>query len=111
MTTPTPRDQSDRCGRGGTGRIQPPDSSEGEPAPASRGRGPPAESQARGARAAKVKGRTIYLHDDLFERIIVQAHRRGRTISEYVAAVLERQVPDHRVVRAEQAEPGKTDAA
>ena len=64
------------------------------------------------ARAAKrIKGRTIYLHDDLFERIIVQAHRRGRTISEYVAAVLDRQVPDHRVVRAEQAEPGKTDAA
>jgi len=56
-------------------------------------------------RPAKVKGHTIYLHDDLFERVIVQAHRRGKTISEYVAGVLERQVPDHRVVRAEPAEP------
>jgi hypothetical protein len=52
----------------------------------------------------KMKGRTIYLPDDLFERILVQAHRRNRTISEYVTGILERQVPDHRVVRAETAE-------
>jgi hypothetical protein len=45
----------------------------------------------------RIKGRTIYLHDDLFERILVAAHLRDRTISEYVSAVLERQVPDHRV--------------
>jgi hypothetical protein len=52
------------------------------------------------ARAAKrIKGRTIYLPDDLFERIIVQAHRRNRTISEYVTAILDRQVPEHRGVR------------
>jgi hypothetical protein len=46
----------------------------------------------------KVKGRTIYLPDDLFERIMVQAHRRDKTISEYVTMILERQVPDHRTV-------------
>jgi hypothetical protein len=53
--------------------------------------------------AKRVKARTIHLHDDLFERIIVQAHRRNRTISEYVASILDRQVPDHRVIRG--AEP------
>jgi hypothetical protein len=55
-----------------------------------------------------VKGRTVYLHDDLFERVIVQAHRRGKTISEYVSAILERQVPDHRVIVRD---PGEPDAA
>ena len=56
------------------------------------------------ARAAKrIKGRTIYLPDDLFERILVQAHRRDRTISEYVAGILERQVPDYRTARIEPA--------
>jgi hypothetical protein len=54
------------------------------------------------ARAARrIKGRTIYLPDDLFERILVQAHRRDRTISEYVAGILDRQVPDHRTTRTE----------
>jgi hypothetical protein len=37
--------------------------------------------------------------DDLFERIMVHAFRKGRTISEYVAGILERQVPDHRTAR------------
>ena len=81
------------------------DAPEPEPS-AGRGRGAqprkPAVPRAADARAArKIKGRTIYLPDDLFERILVQAHRRNRTISEYVAAILDRQVPDHRVVRAE----------
>lgn len=53
------------------------------------------------ARAKRIRGRTIYLPDDLFERILVQAHRRDRTIREYVAGILERQVPDHRIARAE----------
>jgi hypothetical protein len=53
--------------------------------------------------AARIKGRTIDLPDDLFERILVQAHRRDRTISEYVAGILDRQVPDHRIARAESA--------
>jgi hypothetical protein len=39
-------------------------------------------------------GRTIHLQDDLFERIMVHTHGRGKNISEYVAWVLERQVPD-----------------
>jgi hypothetical protein len=40
---------------------------------------------------------------DLFERILVQAHRRDKTISEYVTMILERQVPDHRTIRADTA--------
>lgn len=54
-----------------------------------------------GKAAKKPKGRTVYLSDDLFERIIVQAHRRDKTISEYVSMILERQVPDHRTIRAD----------
>jgi hypothetical protein len=59
------------------------------------------EIDARTAR--RIRGRTIYLPDDLFERILVQAHRRDQTISLYVAGILERQVPDHRTARAEPA--------
>ena len=86
-----------------------------EPEPtAGRGRGAAsrkaAATRAVDARAArKIKGRTIYLPDDLFERILVQAHRRNRTISEYVAGILDRQVPDHRTVRAA-GDPVDTDA-
>jgi hypothetical protein len=74
-----------------------------EPLPAVRGRGALAgEHQVGDNRTVRrIRGRTIYLPDDLFERILVQAHRRDRTISEYVADILERQVPDHRVARAE----------
>jgi hypothetical protein len=56
-----------------------------------------ATTKGRGAAAKKSKlgpGRTIHLQDDLFERIMVHAHRRGKNISEYVAWILERQVPD-----------------
>jgi hypothetical protein len=54
-------------------------------------------SRAADSRAAKkIKGRTVYIPDDLFERILVASHRRDRTISEYICSVLERQVPDHR---------------
>ncbi len=82
----------------------------GEP---TRGRGAsPRKPKPVDPRAARrVKGRTVYLPDDLFERILVQAHRRGRTISEYVTAVLERQVPDHRVLRSASGDPVETDAA
>src|SRR5262245_18815561 len=52
----------------------------------------PAKGRGRRAPAAKPKGRvkarTVYLDDDLFERILVQAHRRDKTISEYVAMIL-----------------------
>ena len=51
--------------------------------------------------AVKVKARTMYLPEILFERIMVQAHRKARTISEYVTAILERQVPDYRTSRAD----------
>jgi hypothetical protein len=80
-----------------------------EPEP-SKGRGAVARKpKATDARAAKrIKGRTIYVPDDLWERVIVQSHRRGKTYSEYVVGILERQVPDHRVIRAE---PDAPDAA
>jgi hypothetical protein len=52
------------------------------------------------ARTSKrVKGRTIYMGDDLYERILVQAHRKDLTISEYVCQLCERHVPDHRTIR------------
>ena len=75
-----------------------------------KGRGPaPKKPRSVEARTAKkIRGRTVYIPDDLFERIIVQAHRRDRTISEYVVGILERQVPDHRVIRAD---PGENGAA
>ena len=78
---------------------------------AARGRGAvPRKAKTADARAAKrIKGRTIYIPDDLFERIIVQAHRRNRTISEYVVSILDRQVPDHRVIRG--AESSSADVA
>jgi hypothetical protein len=95
---------------------------EPEPAtaePNTRGRGAssaPKASRAPASRAAKrVRGRTVYLPDDLFERIIVQAHRKDLTISDYIAALLERHVPDHRVVRSGSsssiAEPESEEAA
>ena len=73
------------------------------PSPAMRGSGalPDGRPVCDGDTPGRIRGRTIYLPDDLFERILVQAHRRDRTISEYVAGILERQVPDHRVARAE----------
>ncbi|MBV8078640.1 MAG: hypothetical protein JO284_19690 [Planctomycetaceae bacterium] len=64
-------------------------------------REPSRKAQPAGKAAKKPKGRTVYLSDDLFERILVQAHRRDKTISEYVSMILERQVPDHRTVRAD----------
>ena len=58
-------------------------------------------SRAPTARTAKrIKGRTLYLADDLWERLIVQAHRRDVTISDYASLLLDRHVPDHRNVRA-----------
>jgi hypothetical protein len=66
-----------------------------------KGRGPASRKPRPAASGRKAKGRTIYLDDGLFERILVQAHRKDRTISEYVAAILDRQVPDHRVIRSD----------
>ena len=80
---------------------------DGEPAGAGRGRGrraaerePGRKTPATAKAGKKMKGRTIYLPDDLFERVVVQSLRRNRTISEYVQAILERQVPDHRTIQA-----------
>ena len=74
------------------------------PAVEQRGRGVARKSKAAPSSSTRqdVKGRTIYLPESLFERIMVQAHRKKRTISEYVAGILERQVPDYRTAgRAE----------
>src|SRR5262245_39406105 len=64
----------------------PPAPGDGEPPASTRGRGTSSK------KARRIRGRTIHLHDDLFERILVQAHRRDQTISEYVTWVLHRQV-------------------
>src|SRR4051794_23098934 len=68
---------------------------------------PPKKAKAAESLAAKgFKGRTVYMPDDLFERVLVQAHRRDKTISEYVVMVLERGVPDHRAPRR----PGRSES-
>jgi hypothetical protein len=61
--------------------------------------------------AKKIKGRTVYIPDDLFERIIVQAHRRDLTISDYVVLLLDRHVPDHRRIGPASASTDETEAA
>ena len=91
------------------------DDSTADPTPKGKGGIPASKAVAsRPARTTKrVKGRTVYIADDLFERIIVQAHRRDVTISDYVCLLLDRHVPDHRVVRsgpATAADQGETDA-
>jgi hypothetical protein len=77
----------------------------GDEPPTAKGRGastrvdgPSRTSRSTGAK--RIKGRTVYIEDSLFERIIVQAHRKDRTISEYISALLDRHVPDHRTVRS-----------
>ena len=68
-----------------------------------RARGMSKKAEAEGQRARKVatSGHTLYIPDALFERIMVQVHRRKKTISEYVSLILERQVPDYRTTRAD----------
>jgi hypothetical protein len=91
-------------------RPEPAAESDASPAPAeaeAEGRGVTPPSTSPGGRTAKrdkkVKGRTIYLHDDLWERLIVQAHRKDLTISEYVADRLDKVVPNHRKVAVDPA--------
>jgi hypothetical protein len=85
-------------------RPRPEPANEADPSPVEidpEGRGVASPSTSSGKkvkRDKKVKGRTIYLHDDLWERIIVQAHRKDLTISDYVADRLERNVPNHRAI-------------
>jgi hypothetical protein len=88
--------------------AQPVEPADPEPTAPARGRGvPPKKAKAAESLAAKgFKGRTVYMPDDLFERVLVQAHRRDKTISEYVVMVLERGVPDHRTPRR----PGRPEA-
>jgi hypothetical protein len=94
--SPVDRDEPDADAGGTPGEMP-----EAEATPP-KGRGAGRRPRAAENRAARrVKGRTIYLPDDLFERILIQAHRRDKTISEYVTMVLERQVPDYRQARPE----------
>ena len=72
-----------------------------------RGAGRTPTRKPRDSAKADVKGRTIYLPETLFERIMVQAHRKRKTISEYVTGILDRQVPDYRTP----ARPEADDAA
>jgi hypothetical protein len=70
----------------------------------------PKVARAPAARTARrIKGRTVYLPDDLFERIIVQAHRRDLTISDYIAGLLDRHVPDHRRIGPGTSAPAQPD--
>jgi hypothetical protein len=75
----------------------PADELEAPAPPARKGRGAPADrptvQQARKGRG--IKGHTVYLPNDLFERITVQALRKDKTISEYLTVLLRRYVPDH----------------
>ena len=88
-----------------TGRTsRRPTSRRAEPA-AGRGRGA-ARRKAPRRRPPSPRRQEDQGADDLPARRPVRAdprpaHRRNRTISEYVAAILDRQVPDHRVVRAD----------
>src|SRR4051794_17342713 len=100
-----------------TTRPEPLVESDAEDVPAEsvapKGRGGSSASRARASAAAavrKTKPRTLHLPDELFERLLVQSHRKGRTISDYVAALLDRHVPDHRTV-VRSAAPAEDDAA
>ena len=102
--------------KGGVEKLTPRESSEpieaefDQPAESESGRtrGTSKKLRADGAGGRKVatSGHTIYIPDALFERIMVQAHRKKKTISEYVSLILDRQVPDYRTTRA-----GAEDAA
>jgi hypothetical protein len=72
---------------------------QGDGEPVAKGRGVAKKTTGR-----KIRGRTIYLDDGLFERILVAAHRRDRTISEFVAALLDRHVPNHLAARPDPVE-------
>jgi hypothetical protein len=95
--TPPDDDQDQDAGSVDQGPEPVQDQDQAEVTPQRSRGGNARKSRTLAARAAKrVKGRTVYLPDDLFERILVQSHRRGLTISDYVTGILERSVPDHR---------------
>jgi hypothetical protein len=92
--------------------VEPVDEGSAEqPAVEPKGRGVARKGKAAPTSSSRqdVKGHTIYMHESLFERIMVQAHRKRKTISEYVAGILDRQVPDYRT--AGRGDAGDTDAA
>jgi hypothetical protein len=80
----------------------PGDAVESEPRPApAKGRGT-GTGLAKGGRTGGVKGKqvrahTIYLPQDLYQRVWLTADRKDMTLSEYVAWALDRQVPKYRL--------------
>jgi macrodomain Ter protein organizer (MatP/YcbG family) len=71
-----------------------------------KGRGAVRKPRKADTRVEKRTGRTVYIPDDIWERVIVQSHRRRKTCSDYITGILERAVPDHRKIV-----PDATDAA
>jgi hypothetical protein len=61
-------------------------------------------------RDPKVKGHTIYFHDDEFELIMVEANRRKLTISEYVVWCLRAAPHKKLTVSRETASDSKTES-
>jgi hypothetical protein len=68
----------------------------------------PAAPKKKG-RDPKVKGHTIYFHDDEFELIMVEANRRKLTISDYVVWCL-RAAPHHKLSVKRETAPDTTTA-
>jgi hypothetical protein len=81
--------------------VPPPEDAPGpEPAPAKgRGAAPAKGGRTGGVKGKRVRAHTVYLPEDLFERVWIQARRRGKTLSEYVTWALERQAAGPRAGR------------
>jgi hypothetical protein len=67
----------------------------------SRGAAPKKPRSRVSSLAKGVSGHTVYLPDTLFEQVMVKAHRRKLTISEYVTWVLEGELGLRRKAAAE----------
>ena len=93
----TPHNQQQLAGRHRPGRARSPgtgDPNDAELSATSRGRGRRRRSPGPSTPAPPSgSGPDDLPTDDLFERILVQAHRRDRTISEYVAGILDARSP------------------
>jgi hypothetical protein len=103
MERPTPPETTMEAAPGDAEPVEMPEADDmpaAEPSPAKgRGVGNSKAGRTGGVKGKKVKPRTVYLPDDLFERVWLQAHRKDMTISEYVTWALSRQVPGPRAAR------------
>jgi hypothetical protein len=81
-----------------------PQAAEPTQAPAKgRGAGLTKGGRTGGVKGKKVKARTVYFPNALYERIWVAANRRNQTVSDYLTQLLDRQVPKLRVAGDEDA--------